>query len=138
VEGSIAKHSDLEGQAIRHRSDGPIAGSISAARHEAFAAVGRVEVSTYPPASTAAQNDEDGHETATRRLKRSIRAARQVPLPAAGRVEVITSPAASTAAQNVEEGHETEVNARLRDRASTIALQADAPPVGWVETNTRD
>jgi hypothetical protein len=61
-----ATHSDLEEHesACRPKASGtPLAGPIRAACHAFFPPVGRLEVSTYPSASNAAQNDEDGQDS---------------------------------------------------------------------------
>jgi hypothetical protein len=119
-----ATHSDLEEHesACRPNVSGtPLAGPIRAACHAFLPLVGRLELSTYPAASNAAQND-DGHDTPSNGAssmqlpgtmqywKWSTWATRHALRPPAGCVEVITSPAASTAAQNDRDGQETDVN----------------------------
>ena len=95
---------------------------------------GRVEVTMCPALSPATHSDTEGHEIAVRLLMPAawIRLACQAEGPRAGRLET-TAYRGLTATHKAAEVQE--IAPRSYECAGWTARQAEAPPVGRVETS---
>jgi hypothetical protein len=114
--------------------------------HAVAPPAGLVETRALPAASTATQNDVDGHETARRStappvsvsfcvVLLSICATVHAPGPPAGFPDVTALPAPSTATQSDAEAHEMLVRSLLPS-TSADRQSAARPPAGFVDHRT--